>query len=128
MSSVWFLQSFPQIASPLVGKLVDRHGTRLSFCIGFTTTAFALTCMALVQQDSIVEVGIFGTMIVVMNVGTLLVVIPSMVGGPFVSLLLPRFSFWESNCPRQAYLNLWILPPNKDSQSLAEQSLSSVLC
>ncbi|KAJ5315851.1 hypothetical protein N7476_006158 [Penicillium atrosanguineum] len=78
MSSVWFLQSFPQLASPLVGKLVDRHGTRLNFCIGFTATALALTCMALVHHNSIVEVGIFGTMIVVMNVGTLLVVVPSM--------------------------------------------------
>ncbi|KAJ6133483.1 hypothetical protein N7471_008698 [Penicillium samsonianum] len=78
MSFIWFLQSFPQLASPQVGKLVDRHGTRLNFCIGFIATASSLTCMALVQQDSIVEVSIFGAMIVVMSVGTLLVVVPSM--------------------------------------------------
>lgn len=91
MSFVWFLQSFPQLASPLVGTLVDRHGTRLSLRISFTETAFALACMAIVQQDSTVEIGVFGTMIVLMTVGTLLVVVPSMVSDLFVSLLLRCF-------------------------------------
>lgn len=99
MSFIWFLQSFPQLASPQVGKLVDRHGTRLNFCIGFIATASSLTCMALVQQDSIVEVSIFGAMIVVMSVGTLLVVVPSMVSGPSVALLTLRFTSARLTAP-----------------------------
>lgn len=76
---MWLLQSVPQLSSPLAGALVDRYGARSNLRVGFTSVAFSLACMSFVQHDSVVEIGVFGTMTVLMSMGSLLVVIPSMV-------------------------------------------------
>lgn len=79
MSFVWMLDSLPALASPLIGKFIDRHGHTIGVRIGFIMNAVSLTCITFVHEDSRFELILFVSMISLTSVGTLFVVIPSMV-------------------------------------------------
>lgn len=79
MSFVWMLDSLPALASPLIGKFIDRHGHTIGFRLGFIMNAVSLACITFVHGDSRFELILFVSMITLISIGTMFVVIPSMV-------------------------------------------------